>query len=322
MAVEPLVSIIMITYGHEKFIAEAIEGVFTQQTNFPVELIIANDNSPDKTSEIVEKIICQAPSHITVKYTSHKVNKGMTLNFYWALQQAQGKYIAYCEGDDYWIDPLKLQKQVDFLEANSDYTVVVGGFISKHEYTKAAQTIVRTRRLYDNSTNKGYSFTLDDTYKNWITKVLTALHINSNELLTSLIEYEYCRDVHLFYHLLKKGKGFYFTEVFGVHRIHDGGIHSMVDKKKLTIGAYNIYNELYIKNRDEYTRKLSLEYHCMVLNLKIFNPKFVNYYNIKTSILLKNIIKLLKYPSDIALLYPIFIGESFKIRIKKLLKKT
>lgn len=322
MAVEPLVSIIMITYGHEKFIAEAIEGVFTQQTNFPVELIIANDNSPDKTSEIVEKIMCQAPSHITVKYTCHPINKGMRLNFYWALEQAHGKYIAYCEGDDYWVDPLKLQKQVNFLEANSNYTVAVGGFISKHEYTKHTKNVVKHSKSYKITNSNGYSFNLGDTYKNWNTKVLTALHINSNELLTSLIEYEYCRDVHLFYHLLKKGKGFYFTEVFGVHRIHDGGIHSMVDKRKLIMGAFNIYNELYVKNKDEYTRKLSLEYHCIVLNLKIFNTKFIYSYNIKTSVLLRNIIKLVKYPSDVIQLSQIIIGENSKQRVKKILKKT
>ena len=119
----PLVSVIMITYGHEKYIQKAIEGVFLQKTNFPVELIIANDCSPDNTDELVKEIIKKSPSNIEVKYTKHEINKGMNPNFTWAYQQAQGKYVAICDGDDYWTDENKLQKQIDILEQNSDYSI-------------------------------------------------------------------------------------------------------------------------------------------------------------------------------------------------------
>ncbi|MBG6187903.1 glycosyltransferase [Flavobacterium sp. CAN_S2] len=115
------VSVVMITYGHEKYIAEAINGVFMQENDFQVELIIANDCSPDGTDEVVKKLLYKAPANVTVKYTRHGKNLGMMPNFIWALQQAKGKYIALCEGDDYWTDPLKLQKQVDFLEQNKTF---------------------------------------------------------------------------------------------------------------------------------------------------------------------------------------------------------
>lgn len=121
---EMMVSVIVITYGHEKYIEEAINGVFIQQTDFPVELIIANDCSPDQTDEVVKLLLSRAPENITVRYTKHQTNKGMNANFLWAASQATGKYIALCEGDDYWTDPLKLQKQVDFLEENEDYVLV------------------------------------------------------------------------------------------------------------------------------------------------------------------------------------------------------
>ena len=121
---EPIVTVVMITYGHEKYIHEAIKGVFMQQTDFPVELIIANDCSPDSTDEVVENLLSQAPENVNIKYTRHESNLGMMPNFIWALQQAKGKYIALCEGDDYWTDPLKLQKQVDFLEENKEYVLV------------------------------------------------------------------------------------------------------------------------------------------------------------------------------------------------------
>jgi len=120
---EMMVSVIMITYGHEKYIEEAINGVFIQQTDFPVELIIANDCSPDQTDEVVKLLLRRAPENITVRYTKHQTNKGMNANFLWAASQATGKYIALCEGDDYWTDPLKLQKQVDFLEENEEYVL-------------------------------------------------------------------------------------------------------------------------------------------------------------------------------------------------------
>lgn len=112
------VSVCMITYGHEKYIRDAIEGVLMQECDFEVELILANDCSPDKTDEIIQNILIDNPIKLKIKYFHNEKNLGMTPNFVFALQQATGKYIALCEGDDYWTDPFKLQKQVDFLEAN------------------------------------------------------------------------------------------------------------------------------------------------------------------------------------------------------------
>ena len=89
-----------------------------QETDFEIELIIANDCSPDKTNDIVKEIINSDPRNFTIKYTRHEKNKGMIPNFLWALNQAKGKYIALCEGDDYWTDSKKLQKQVDLLESS------------------------------------------------------------------------------------------------------------------------------------------------------------------------------------------------------------
>lgn len=118
-----MVSVVMITYNHEKYIAEAIKGVFIQKCDFDIEFIIANDKSIDQTNQVINKIIDETTiaDHIKLRYYNHPNNKGMMKNFIWSLQQAKGRYIALCEGDDYWTDPLKLQKQVDFLEANLDY---------------------------------------------------------------------------------------------------------------------------------------------------------------------------------------------------------
>ena len=134
---KPLVSIVIITYGHEAFIKQAIEGVLMQECDFEVELIIANDCSPDNTDFVVKEILDNHPRAHWIKYTKHKANKGMMSNFIWALDQCQCKYIALCEGDDYWTDPLKLQKQVDFLEKNEEYGLIHTNFASSIEKTKS-----------------------------------------------------------------------------------------------------------------------------------------------------------------------------------------
>ena len=120
-----LVSVVMITYNHEKYIKQAIEGVLMQKTDFDVELILSNDCSTDQTDKVIKAVLKehQGKHNIKVRYYNHLVNKGSMENFIWSMQQAQGKYIALCEGDDYWTDPYKLQKQVDFLERNENVSM-------------------------------------------------------------------------------------------------------------------------------------------------------------------------------------------------------
>jgi glycosyltransferase involved in cell wall biosynthesis len=110
----------MITYGHDEFIEEAINGILSQETNFEIELIVADDCSPDNTQAVVQEVIRKNENGHWIKYTRHAKNKGVMGNFQWALGQCKGKYIAVCEGDDYWIDTKKLQKQVDYLERNPE----------------------------------------------------------------------------------------------------------------------------------------------------------------------------------------------------------
>lgn len=118
---ETIVSICTITYKHAEFIKDTIEGVLMQEVNFPIEFIIADDNSPDNTEQIVKYYIDNHPKGNLIKYTKHSENKGMMGNFIWSLKECNGRYIALCEGDDYWTDSSKLQQQVDFLNNNEGY---------------------------------------------------------------------------------------------------------------------------------------------------------------------------------------------------------
>ncbi|MBP7508034.1 MAG: glycosyltransferase family 2 protein [Prolixibacteraceae bacterium] len=127
----PLVSVHMITYKHEQYIRQAIEGVLMQVTDFGYDLIIADDCSPDKTPEIVNEIIRTHPKGSCIKYYRHSENLGMTKNGLFAFSKCTGKYIALCEGDDYWTDQMKkyksLQKQIQFQDTVKWKTAIVDG---------------------------------------------------------------------------------------------------------------------------------------------------------------------------------------------------
>ena len=138
----------MITYGHEAFIADAIKGVLMQIVDFNVELIIADDASPDNTKEIVNGF--QNHKNFNwIKYTQHSKNSGMMSNFVWALEQVRGKYIALCEGDDFWTDPFKLRKQVDFLEANEDFGLVFTDCDILKQVTGEINKEIFKNKIYD-----------------------------------------------------------------------------------------------------------------------------------------------------------------------------
>ena len=114
----PVVSVHMITYNHEPYIRQAIEGVMMQKTDFEFELVIGEDCSQDKTREICFEYQKKYPDKIRVLWWHENVSK-LGGNGRRNRAHCRGEFIAYCEGDDYWIDPLKLQKQVDVMRANS-----------------------------------------------------------------------------------------------------------------------------------------------------------------------------------------------------------
>jgi glycosyltransferase involved in cell wall biosynthesis len=123
---EPLVSVDMITYNHVPYIAQAIEGVLQQETSFPFELVIGEDCSTDGTREMVFDYQKKYPDIIRV-ITSTK-NVGSHKNGFRTEKACRGKYIAYCDGDDYWHHPQKLQKQVDYLESNPECGLVYSDY--------------------------------------------------------------------------------------------------------------------------------------------------------------------------------------------------
>lgn len=120
----PLVSIICNTYNHVDYIRQCLDGFLMQKTTFPIEILVHDDASIDGTADIVREYEALYPDLIKPIYQNvNQYSKGVKVTLEYQYSRAKGKYIALCEGDDYWTDSLKLQKQVDFLERNSDYSM-------------------------------------------------------------------------------------------------------------------------------------------------------------------------------------------------------
>ncbi|WP_035667964.1 glycosyltransferase [Flavobacterium sp. 83] len=120
------VSIFILTYNQEKFIAQTIESILMQKTNFSFQLVIGEDCSTDATRVICEKYASDYGDKIMLLPSPH-INIGLIANYMRTIKECNGKYIAICDGDDYWIDVYKLQKQVDLLENNPNYSIVHTG---------------------------------------------------------------------------------------------------------------------------------------------------------------------------------------------------
>ena len=165
--IEPLMSVVVGTYQHVKYIAECLDSILMQQTNFAFEIILGEDQSNDGTREVCQDYAKRYPEKIKLFLRSRKdviyINGNATgrYNFLENLKACKGKYIALCDGDDYWTDPLKLQKQVDFLEGNADYA---GCF--HNAYVLNSETNTKTSFLKDDILQT--TFTTKDFFEKWL----------------------------------------------------------------------------------------------------------------------------------------------------------
>lgn len=125
------VSVCITTFNLEKYINKTVDSILAQKTDFDFEILIGDDASCDKTPEILKNYQKEYPDKIRI--ILHDRNVGVNKNDYSLISQSNGEYIAWCDGDDYWIDPDKLQKQVDILDNNPDYSCVHTAWINFHE---------------------------------------------------------------------------------------------------------------------------------------------------------------------------------------------
>ncbi|MCS7029797.1 MAG: glycosyltransferase [Bacteroidia bacterium] len=255
-----LVSVHMVTYNHEPFIREAIEGVLKQKTSFQYELLIGEDCSTDRTLEICKEYALKYP-HI-IKLHAREKNMGMVPNFYDLLLKCKGKYVAFCEGDDVWIDEYKLQKQVEFLEKNPDFS----GACSK------VKLIDENSNEHVNSKNflkhlKTINESIDISLDYYLSRpysekelIFTPTLIVRKEVIPfdKLPNYSMFSDSVIRHHSLVKGSIKYFKDEMAAYRQHSGGItHTQhMTKHFLVIHELELlYKDLYESSTSEHLKE-------------------------------------------------------------------
>lgn len=257
----PLVSICCITYNHASFIRQCIDGFLMQKPPSSVpqgamlsdwcEILIHDDCSTDGTIDIINEYAQKFPDLIFPlfekenQYSRGWAGKMSLFNY----KRARGKYIAYCEGDDYWTESFKLQKQVDFLDANIDYSVC---------FHRCKHFIVSSGIYEDDdcgflfpNNETGVDISMDLFFKHWVTQPLTMVCRASMHDISVAYKYRYYRDMHEIYYLLKAGKCYLFNFVGGVYVCHIGGISSQISKKEYCETSLPIDSEFYRYNRCE-----------------------------------------------------------------------
>ncbi len=220
---KPLVSVCSITYNHEKFIEASLDSMLMQETNFPFEIIIHDDCSTDKTATIIREYAKKFPHIISpVLATENKYSKGVSV-FSPIYEKAVGRYVAILEGDDYWRDDLKLQKQVDFLDNNNnnDYVLSYNNSIVIDEDNQ----LVRKIR---NPSSKDY--TRDQMICGEVTISTNTVMFRKVNLALENKKNILGGDIVLWHVLGRHGKSKYQEEIiYSAYREHSGGVWSRLD---------------------------------------------------------------------------------------------
>ncbi|WP_052259515.1 glycosyltransferase [Flavobacterium sp. KMS] len=237
---EPLVSIICTTFNQENFIRETLEGFLIQETKFSFEIIVHDDASTDDTLNIVKEFVDKYPLIIKPIYQKENQYSKKEINIWsdFTFPMAQGKYIALCEGDDYWIDVLKLQKQVDFLESNDDYVITWTDF-----FTKKGTELVPND--FKDTLPSVYTIDFDNLFVPYCTYTLTCLFRKSAVDPLDYKKFTYGKDNTLYSLALCHGKGAYMNFKSAVYRWHPGGIYSLKSAFFQRYSSYLNLKEIY-----------------------------------------------------------------------------
>ena len=286
-----IVSIFILTYNQEQFIAQTIESILMQQTNFTYQLVIGEDCSTDSTRQICENYALQYPEKIKLLPALEK-NCGLIANYMRTFKECDGKYIAICDGDDYWIDAYKLQKQLDFLENNPDFFIVYTNL--NKLYPNGA-----IKKAYTKYPRKDADFT--DLIKDNFIPSVTALFRNvqsvQNELPSWVLNFPYGDWPTYLWTIKNRGKIYFLDEVTAVYRMDIGVSFNIIKKNSELLNVnLEILNQM-LKDATFDNRKESIQaeivqknislmvsynresnfikgLHQLILNLKVNDNKF------------------------------------------------
>ncbi len=291
----PLVSVKCMTFNHEKYISQSIDSFLMQKTNFPFEILIHDDASTDKTAEIIKEYEGKFPKIVKPIYeTENQYSKRNGAHHKKIDAAIKGKYTAFCEGDDYWIDEKKLQLQVNFLENNQDYCMC---------YTKAKCYFENSKKFKKRIGDNYHSYERIFIYGNCIPTLTVCIKTEflKNYVIEVPVEDRIewtIGDLPQWLWVLKKSKIKFLRTVSGVYRILDeSASHSKNEEKikKYNISSFLIrkyfsdrYNEPYLL--EQYIAKDDLDKFWTEKDKQNFNKKYKEFSKPNLKLILKHII--------------------------------
>lgn len=307
---DPIVSVCVQTYQHVDYIEDCLEGILMQETDFSFEILLGEDASTDGTREICIEYAKKYPEKIRLFLHERENNIEIggqpsgRFNFLYNLYSARGKYIALCEGDDYWTDPLKLQKQVEFMEANEEYGLV---------YTKA-------KRIYNNAPPQKNVIGFPPHSQGLLLKkysipTLTVLFSKKNykeyvQEVSPLDKRWAMGDYPLWLWIEENSKIHFIPEITATYRVlEESASHSKDKRKQLKFHSSVVETASYFAkkylNKEEYVKFLEVRYFILYKFSMLNDLKNADYFSLK----LKNLERL-SFKTRII----IFILEDLKLR--------
>ncbi len=259
-----LVSVCCSTFNHEKFIAKALDGFLMQKNNFKTEILINDDCSEDNTVSILKEYNNRYPGFFDITFqTENQYSKGVKPFSQMLFPKVKGKYIALCEGDDFWTNPDKLQKQVDFLEKNQDYSLCFHKckIVDENDAEIDSETFEHL---------EGKDYVGSELLEKW--SIPTASVMFRAEYLNHILKraktpgYLY-GDTPMFLTLLENGKARCLANNMSAYRIHRGGISRAMSKNMITLYTHyqtlkkdfnGKYHKIMVKNIGGYAFGMSV----------------------------------------------------------------
>jgi glycosyltransferase involved in cell wall biosynthesis len=282
---KPLVSIICATYNQKDYIAQTIEGFLMQKVDFPIEIIIHDDASNDGTADIIRKYEAEHPDLIKGIYqTENQYSKQVSMWDKFIYPQAHGKYYAECEGDDYWTDPNKLQRQIDFLESHPEYILSHTSFKYYDQTNKKFledNSVAENSRIQKECPEKIGLYILDHNKY----RVQTVTTVYRSDLLPQMTDkfakssYFMMGDTQLFFFAFQNGKIHYDPSVTSVYRLSPNSACKRGEKNKahyrfnLSCEEMRVYLSKYIDDQKT-IQKFRKAFGRALIRYATFDPSF------------------------------------------------
>lgn len=261
---EVLLNIVCLAYNQKDYIRECLDGFVMQKTNFRFNAIVHDDASTDGTADIIKEYAEKYPDIIVPVF--EEKNQFFTGHIYdKVLPLITGKYVAQCEGDDYWVDPCKLQKQVDYLEEHPDCAASCHRYYVREGNEK--ELTLPGNKFFDSKEGRGKDCFVFD--KKYLFEVDGVMHTLSMVFRTKEIpglvnfategRFPMFRDVHIFYYLISCGYGVCHSFVGGVYRRNNGGIYCSKSLREQYFVNSRVYLELALSTKKLMMLKTSIK---------------------------------------------------------------